>query len=126
MSAGGLVLFAHGSSDPRWAAPLERIAEAVRQARPGTPVQLAFLERMTPSLASAVATLAAAGCRRVDVVPVFLGMGSHVREDLPPLVRRAADASPGLDVRLHPALGERDDVVAALAAAALAACGFTE
>lgn len=126
MSARGLVLFAHGSSDPRWAAPLERIAARVREARPGLPVALAFLERMTPSLATATRALADAGCMRVDVVPVFLGMGGHLRDDLPPLVQAAAAALPAVDVRLHGALGERDDVIAALAAAALAAGGFTE
>ena len=49
----GLLLFAHGARDPRWAAPFEAVAAAVRGARPGTPVQLAYLEFMSPTLLEA-------------------------------------------------------------------------
>ena len=46
----GLILFAHGARDPRWAIPFEAVAERVRAARPGVPVRLAFLEFMAPNL----------------------------------------------------------------------------
>ncbi len=122
----GLVLFAHGARDPRWAEPLQRVAEAARRARPDAAVRIAFLELMSPALDAAVGELAAGGCRRVDVVPVFLGMGGHVRDDLPPRVAAVQAGLPGVEVVLHPALGERDDVVAALAAAALAQAGLAD
>ncbi len=117
----GIVLFAHGARDPRWAEPFARVADAMRAADAGTPVAVAFLERMRPTLAEAVVSLLAAGAREVDVVPVFLGMGGHVRDDLPPLVESLRDAHPDVAFRLHGALGERPDVIAALARAALAA-----
>jgi sirohydrochlorin cobaltochelatase len=40
----GLVLFAHGSRDPEWARPFERIAAILRERLPATAVGLAFLE----------------------------------------------------------------------------------
>ena len=119
MSAG-LVLFAHGARDPRWAEPFAAVAERIRRAEPGRLVELAFLEAMEPDLRGATRRLVAAGVARIDVVPVFLGMGGHLRKDLPPLVDAVRAEHPGLDVRLHPAIGEHATVIDALAAAALA------
>ena len=117
----GLILFAHGARDPRWAAPFEAVAEAVRAARPGLPVRLAFLEFMAPTLPEAGAELAAAGCTAVAVLPLFLGAGGHVRKDLPLLMDGLRSAHPGVAFTLHPAVGEIDSVVAAMAGVAVQA-----
>jgi sirohydrochlorin cobaltochelatase len=116
----GVLLFAHGARDPLWARPFERVAAALAQSHAGVPVKLAFLELMTPSLADAAAELAAAGCTRIDVLPLFLGAGGHVRRDLPLLVQAAQAAHPGCDIRLHPPLGESDAMVEAIVAWAAA------
>jgi sirohydrochlorin cobaltochelatase len=121
-----IVLFAHGARDPRWAEPFEAVAAKVRAAAPDCAVALAFLELMTPSLADAAARLVAEGATRVDVVPLFLGTGGHLRQDLPPLVERVRAAHPGVSIRLHAAIGEHAGVVDAMARAAAAAAGFGE
>ncbi|MEY4564894.1 MAG: hypothetical protein RLZZ618_4171 [Pseudomonadota bacterium] len=115
----GLLLFAHGARDPNWALPFDDVARRVRLARPGLPVVLAFLEFMSPDIASAAATLAAQGCTRVDVVPLFLGAGGHVRRDLPVLLARLGSEYPQVQWVLRAAIGETDTVVQAMAAAAL-------
>ena len=53
----GLMLFAHGSRDARWAAPFEAVAARIRALRPGVPLQLAFLEQMRPTLSEAAVAL---------------------------------------------------------------------
>ena len=116
----GLLLFAHGARDLRWAQPFEAVAARVRAARPGTPVGLAYLEFMSPGLAEAGADLVAQGCQRIEVMPLFLGAGGHVRKDLPVLMEALRSAHPGVQFGLHPAVGELDSVVQAMAAAALA------
>jgi sirohydrochlorin cobaltochelatase len=121
-----LVLFAHGARDPRWAEPFEAVAARVRGAAPGIPVALAFLELMQPSLAHAVAALVGRGATRVDVVPLFLGTGGHLREDLPPLVEGLRAAHPEVAIQLHAAIGEHASVVDAMACASLVAAGFGE
>ena len=121
-----IVLFAHGARDPRWAEPFEAIAARVRAAAPDYRVALAFLELMAPTLGDAVAGLVAAGATRIDVVPLFLGTGGHLRRDLPPLVAALRAAHPAVDFRLHAAIGEHAAVVEAMAAAAVAAAGFGE
>ena len=115
----GLILFAHGARDPRWAAPFEAVAARVRMERPDMQVRLAFLELMSPSLPDAGAELAALGCHNLQVLPLFLGTGGHVRVDLPLLIDALCSAHPGLVVTLQPAVGEIDSVTAALADAAV-------
>lgn len=115
----GLILFAHGARDPRWAAPFEAVAAEVRAQRPGAAVRLAFLEFMVPTLPEAGAELAAAGCTAVAVLPMFLGAGGHVRKDLPLLMAQMQAAHPGVQFTLHTAVGEAPGVVAAMATVAL-------
>ena len=120
MPALGLVLFAHGARDPRWREPFERLAAKVGAARPDAAVELAFLELMTPDLEAAAARLAAQGCARIVVVPIFLGQGGHVREDLPAVVARVRVRYPALTLELRAAIGEDDAVLTAIAHAVLA------
>jgi sirohydrochlorin cobaltochelatase len=111
----GLILFAHGARDPRWAEPLDRLRDRVTKVAPGTPVAVAFLEIMEPDLPAAAARLVAAGCGALCVVPVFLGQGGHVRRDLADLVESLKHQHPGIDIRAAPAIGEDDGVLDALA-----------
>ena len=121
-----IVLFAHGARDPRWADPFEAVAARVRAAAPDCRVALAFLELMAPTLGDAAAALVASGAIRVDIVPLFLGTGGHLRRDLPPLVEGLRAGHPGVAIRLHAAIGEHAAVVEAMAAAALAAAALGE
>jgi len=115
----GLLLFAHGARDPRWAEPFEDVARRIREQRPGIPVSLAFLELMAPDIASAGAMLAAAGCTSVAVVPLFLGAGGHVRKDIPALLDALRATHPDVTWTLTPAVGELAPVIAAMAATAV-------
>ncbi|HEY9023466.1 MAG TPA: CbiX/SirB N-terminal domain-containing protein [Burkholderiaceae bacterium] len=124
MRAQGLVLLAHGARDPAWATPFEAVAARVRAQAPEALVRLAFLELMTPGLDEVADELARAGCARIDVVPVFLGMGGHVRRDVPAQLDALRARHGGVDWRLHPALGESPRVIDALAGAALATAGL--
>jgi sirohydrochlorin cobaltochelatase len=112
----GLILFAHGARDPRWAEPFERLRERVARAAPDAQVTLAYLEFMAPDFDTAVTALCGAGCRRVTLVPVFLGQGGHVRKDLPGLLQGAAARHPECEFRLAGTAGEDDAVLDAIAA----------
>ena len=114
-----LVLFAHGARDPRWAAPFEAIAAAVRARAPALEVRLAYLELMAPAIGEAVDALEADGVTHIDVLPLFLGTGGHLRRDLPLLVEGIAARHPALSLRLHGAAGEAPAVIQALAEHAL-------
>jgi sirohydrochlorin cobaltochelatase len=108
----GIVLFAHGSREPAWAQPFESLAALLAKQ---FLVRNAYLELMRPSLDEAVAALAAEGAQRVRIVPVFLGQGSHVRDDLPQLAAAARARHPGVEIVLERTIGERPEVIEALA-----------
>ncbi|OGA10336.1 MAG: hypothetical protein A3D95_09170 [Betaproteobacteria bacterium RIFCSPHIGHO2_12_FULL_69_13] len=108
-----IVLFAHGSREPGWARPFERIADALSKKLPKVQVRVAYLERMRPTLREAIDALAADGVGAIRVVPLFLGPGGHVKEDLPGLLHE----HPGVNITIEPAIGEQGAVVEAIAAA---------
>lgn len=115
MSAG-IVLFAHGSRDPEWARPFEQLAATLARTT-RQPVALAYLELMRPPLDEAVSAMVAAGATSIRIVPVFLGQGAHVKEDLPRLVERARNSHPRVAITLEPPIGEQPAVIDAIAAA---------
>ncbi|MBV8030795.1 MAG: CbiX/SirB N-terminal domain-containing protein [Betaproteobacteria bacterium] len=110
----GVVLVAHGSRDPEWSRPFERLALAVQKRDPSLAVALAYLEH-GPSLDEALAALAARGALAIRVVPAFLGPGGHVREDLPRLVAAARQAFPALKIALDKSFGEEAGILDAIA-----------
>jgi sirohydrochlorin cobaltochelatase len=107
----GIVLLAHGSRDPEWSRPFERLAAALEKKLPAVAVALCYLEH-GPSLHEALAALVAKGAGAIRVVPVFLGAGGHVKEDIPRLV---AAASPGVPVSIDPPIGEQALLIDAIA-----------
>jgi sirohydrochlorin cobaltochelatase len=112
----GILMFAHGARDPRWAEPFVRIAERVRAAAPDVAVELAFLELMAPDLREGMERLVAQGAARIRIVPLFFGPGGHLRTDVPRLVAEEIAAHPGLVIDLAPAAGEDPGVADAIAA----------
>jgi sirohydrochlorin cobaltochelatase len=116
LNRGGIVLFAHGSRDPEWARPFEQLAASVARAT-HQPVALAYLELMQPSLDEAISALLKQGMTSIRVVPVFLGQGGHVKDDLPRLVALARSAHPRIAITLEPPIGEQPAVIDAIAAA---------
>ena len=119
----GLVVFAHGSRVTAANDAVRTVArEASRQANIAV-YRTAFLELADPTLADAVADLAAQGVRRVLVTPYFLTMGRHLTEDLPRLMAAVRSDHPGLVVESSPPLDGHPDLAGILAdrARALAA-----
>ena len=115
-----VILLAHGARDPRWAEPFHRVTAAVRAAAPDLPVLLAFLELMSPDLATAARSLAEEGATRIRIVPLFFGQGGHLRNDVPAMVADIAASLPEVALELARAAGDDDRVVDALAAFCLA------
>ena len=101
-----IILFGHGARDPRWREPFDRLATLWRAQHLGTPVEVAFLEMMQPSLEEAVASLAGSGATQVTVVPVFFGQGGHLRNDFPVLLDDCREKFPQIALSATPAVGE--------------------
>ena len=112
MSSSAVILFAHGAREPEWALPFESIRDRLRAA--GTPVELAFLEFMSPSLDEAAARLAGRGIETVIIVPLFLAQGAHLKRELPAMVAKIRKRHAKTEFRMTSALGEAPEIVAAI------------
>ena len=121
MAAGmqGIVLLAHGSRDERWREPIEAVAARILQDDPGARVVCAYMELATPDLHTAAAGLVADGALAVRVVPLFLGMGKHAREDLPLQLETLRKAWLHIDFSLARIVGEEPELVELLARIAI-------
>ena len=117
MAASAIVLFAHGARDPDWARPFRQLVAELGDRLPGERIVLAFLDLMQPSLPDCAAALYADGVRSLRVVPVFLGAGGHLKEDLPKLAADLEGRFKDLHITLDPPIGEQPEVIAAIARA---------
>ena len=115
MTKTGILLFAHGARDAQWARPFEQLADKLGALRPEAPVRLAFLEFMSPDMTQAADSLVGQGCTEVQILPLFLGAGGHVRKDVPVLLEQIRAAHPAVAWTLLPTIGESDAFVHAMA-----------
>jgi sirohydrochlorin cobaltochelatase len=131
----GILLFAHGSRDPLWRGPMEAVATRIRADHAQLPVACAYLELCEPSLPDATAQMIAqlqstinfvapraalmpaipSKPLKIRIVPMFLGMGKHAREDLPELAATLRAAYPQVEFEITPTVGEDERVTALLA-----------
>ncbi len=115
----GVILFAHGSRDPQWRKPMEAVAARVAAREPDVAARGAYLGLTEPDLPTVAAGFAGQGLAQVAIVPMFLGAGRHVREDLPALVEGLRTAHPTVDWVLQPPVGEDGRLLDLLATLAL-------
>jgi sirohydrochlorin cobaltochelatase len=134
-SPNGILLFAHGSRDPLWRGPIEAVAKRIRTDHPGQPVACAYLELCEPNLPDAAAqmisqlqntinlialradSMQAIGSKplKIRIVPMFLGMGKHAREDLPEIAALLRSSHPQVEFEITATVGEDDRVTRLLA-----------
>ena len=117
----GIILFAHGSRDALWRQPIEAVALRIQEVSPATDVTCAYLELTTPDLPTSAAEMISRGVLDIVIVPMFLGVGRHAREDLPLLIQQLKIDHPQVRFELRRAIGEEPQLTQAMADIALAA-----
>ena len=73
----GLLVVGHGTTDEVGAAETRQVTDLVAGLLPGVPVELGFLELVSPTIHDAVARLASRGCREVMAAPLLLFTAGH-------------------------------------------------
>ncbi|RZS31449.1 sirohydrochlorin ferrochelatase [Herbihabitans rhizosphaerae] len=111
-----LIAVAHGSRDPRSAATIGDVVDALRARHSGLDVRAAFLDLSTPRLLDVLAGVHAEGHREVVLAPLLLGRAYHAKVDLPALVAEAHTRFPRLSVRVADVLGPDDRLETAVRA----------
>lgn len=125
------VVAAHGTRDPEGVAVGRALIERVRGLLPGVPVSEGYVELVEPPIAQAVAAAFAGGAERAVVVPLMLGTGTHVRDDIPEAIAEGLGAASGAGaggdaasrVSYARPLGSDPRLLAAVQARAVAAAG---
>ena len=122
-SSTGIVLFAHGSRDPLWRAPIEAVRDCIHSRSPDVAVRCAYLELCAPDMPTTVQELIDQGACSITVVPMFLGTGKHAREDLPQLITALRAAHPQVKFCVQVAIGEDARMTALMASIACEPAG---
>ena len=101
----GILVIAHGSRAKETEATLETVLSIVRSKLPDTVMECAFMEFSSRTVKKGVFALAAKGVREIKVVPYFLFMGIHLKEDIPLMVAECAASFPGVKITMGEPLG---------------------
>jgi sirohydrochlorin cobaltochelatase len=118
-----LILLAHGSRDPRWRAPFERLEADLAAALGAGQVRLAYMEFVGPTLFDRAAEAVRDGVSELRVLPLFLSAGAHVAQDIPAQVAEARGHHPGLQIEVLQPIGEHPRFAALLREVAREAAG---
>ncbi|RKS68918.1 sirohydrochlorin ferrochelatase [Actinomadura pelletieri DSM 43383] len=109
-----MVAVAHGSRDPRAAATVAALLDAVRARRPDVPVHASFLDHAAPTPGRVLDGLARAGADEAVVLPLLLTAAYHSKTDIPGVLNRVRGRHPRLGLRTAGTLGPHPLLTAAL------------
>ncbi|NJK61624.1 MAG: sirohydrochlorin chelatase [Synechococcaceae cyanobacterium SM2_3_1] len=108
-----VVLICHGSRDPRYQASLAKLAAACRAQMPYA-VATAQLELASLSLDQQLIALGRQASVLV-LLPLFMGPGIHLQEDLKTAIAATSDQLPALDLQTAMPLGQDPGMIQLLA-----------
>jgi sirohydrochlorin cobaltochelatase len=101
-----LLLFVHGSRDPRWRAPFERMTAELQEKIGAGRVRLVYMEFAEPTLLDVAGEAARDGVSCLRLLPLFLAGGAHVANDIPEQVDEVIRRHPNLHIEVLPPVGE--------------------
>lgn len=100
-----VLLMAHGSRVAEANDAAHSIAAMVKEITGAEIVEVAFREMHPPDIQTAIDTCVAQGAQRILLIPYFLFVGAHVREDLPAEMAEAKERYPHVDFAMGEGLG---------------------
>ena len=118
-----VILLAHGSRDPRWRAPFEKLCCEVQEEAGANRVSLAYMEFVPPTLLDAARAGLNNGVTSISVVPLFMSAGAHIADDVPKQIAEVRAECPQLNIELLPPVGEDPRLQQLLRTMALEAIG---
>lgn len=99
----GVILMGHGSREPATEAEIRELCAVLALQAPGTRFAHAFLNQ-EPKLEAAAATLVAAGCTHIRVLPLLVFIGRHMIDDVPAELERLRALHPAVTFAAEPYL----------------------
>jgi len=100
-----VLLMAHGSRIPEANDAVREIAAMVKELTMFDIVEVSFREQHLPNIQQGIDSCVARGAQRIILIPYFLYMGAHVREDLPKEMAEARQRYPRVEFVMGSHLG---------------------
>ncbi|MEZ4866459.1 MAG: sirohydrochlorin chelatase [Caldilineaceae bacterium] len=95
-----LLFVAHGTPLPEANAPIRQVLRRVQQTLGYQQAQVAYLDCNQPDIPTAIDQALATAGAALTILPYFLHLGRHVREDLPALFAAARERHPYATIRV--------------------------
>lgn len=108
-----LVLLAHGSSDPAWQLPFQKMTASIAANQPH-PVKLGFMELCSPSLEDIALDIPDHQPTDIEILPLFFSAGRHLRRDVPEQIKGLNQKFGHLVFTLHDPVGFHPKMTEAL------------
>ena len=106
MNQSALILIAHGSKDPRWRVPFEKLIKKLKLEVGENQVFLCYMEFAEPTLMDVSKQAVQTGVRSARLLPLFMAGGAHLDKDIPPMIQAVQKEFPSFSIELLPAIGE--------------------
>ncbi|GAM09629.1 sirohydrochlorin ferrochelatase [Geobacter sp. OR-1] len=105
MKKTAILLMAHGSRIPEANDAAQEIAAMVRKMTGYDIVEVSYREMHLPNIQQGIDACVAQGAERILLMPYFLFIGAHVREDLPEEMAQAQERYPNVEFAMGNHLG---------------------
>ncbi|MDD5167258.1 MAG: precorrin-8X methylmutase [Syntrophales bacterium] len=100
-----VVLIGHGSRVPGAGGDMEQVAAGMRRMFPAMMIETCAMSLIGPHLPETLRKCISAGAKKIIVMPYFLYMGIHLREDIPKILREEGKLYPDVKLVLGRNLG---------------------
>ncbi len=101
-----LIMLAHGSKDPCWRVPLDRIGDRAQRNFGRDSVRVAYLRFISPSLPEVIEDLLSRRVHQFRVLPLFLSHEERVTDEVPELLQSLCHKYAAVEIELLPAINE--------------------
>ena len=105
-----IILYVHGSKDPRWRGTFECFTKTLKEQLPGKKISLAYMEFVRPALGDVIKEGYQKYERDFLLIPLFMAGGAHIAKDLPEQVAQAKAEFPDVKIQIKPPIGEHPKV----------------
>lgn len=106
------ILFSHGSKDPQWKAEMEALSAPAKHI--SGDVLTAYMELCSPSLEEIIVEKGADNIDHINLLPVFLATGKHLKYDIPSQVAALTEKY-GIPIDILPPIGHHPLLAKAIA-----------
>ena len=100
-----VILMGHGSRVPGAGEGMERVAQWLKEKRPEVMIETCYMSELGPNFPEILEKCVKSGANKIIVMPYFLHLGIHLREDIPAMMGTEAKKYPGLTLILGRHLG---------------------